>query len=78
MRTVLGTAFNKWFPAEPGADSVVPKQAIVLAFQNLDRLRQTWETMEKAQEITTEAAGSFAKVEGEAKRRRAELMDEAM
>ena len=78
MRTVLGSSFNKWFPTEPAAESIVPRQALRLAYQSLDRLRQTWETMEKAGEISAAAAGSFAKIEGESKKRRAELLDIVM
>ena len=78
LRTILGSAFRKWFPEEPGAESVIPKQALLLALQSLDRLRQTWQSMESSQEISRAAAGSFAQVEGEAKKRRAELMDAVM
>ena len=78
MRTVLGSAFSKWFPEEPAADTVLPKQALLLVYQSLYRLKQTWEGMEKAQEVSTAAAGSFAIILGEAKRKRAELLDVLM
>ena len=78
LKTILGLAFDRWFVGQSGLDTVIPKQARLLSFQSLDRLRQTWESMESAQEIAVSAAGSFATIQGETKKRRAELLDVVM
>ena len=64
-----------FFPTEPAKDAVVPKQALELVLGSLEKLSLKWESDDQARKTQEAAAGSYAKLEGTAKRRRAEMFD---
>ena len=75
LKTILGSQWKTLFPEEPIPAAFVPKQAALLALASLERLKQHWIDSEKADEIKSAGAASFALLAGEAKKRKAELYD---
>ena len=79
IRTTMGEAtWSLFFPSEPAAETVLPKQALELVLTSLEKLSLQWETEEQAKKTQETAAGSFAKWAGCAKKRRAEIFDAPM
>ena len=75
LKTMLGSQWKTLFPEEPVHAAFIPKQAALLALSSLERLKQHWIDSEKADEIKSAGASSFALLAGEAKKRKAELYD---
>lgn len=79
IRTALGTAWDKWFACgDPSEQSVIPRQALQLVLASLEKLCLVWESEESAKATQAAAAGSYALMAGDAKKRRAEVLDKAL
>jgi multidrug efflux pump subunit AcrA (membrane-fusion protein) len=72
MRSTLGESlWPKWFLPNPGETTTVPKQAVLLFYSALEKLKQEWEG---EQATTQAAANSYTEFCGTVKRRRGELL----
>ena len=73
MRRLLGGMWSSWFKSCPVAEAgtIVPRQAALLLFQSLDRMRASYEAGETAQVVMREAAAQNARLAENHKRRRA-------
>jgi hypothetical protein len=78
VKTILGEKWIELFPTEPEGADTMPRQVAQLIFQSLARLGKSWEKANQDQKTKDAAKDSYAAMEGEAKRRRAEIMDAAM
>ena len=78
VRTALGSAWSVWFPNDPAATAVVPKQVLLLVLGSLEKLGDSLEADDAAEETEKAAAGTYAQMAGTTKKRRAEALDEAM
>ena len=79
LRSALGSHWKKWFTAEVGPETTVPKQVAELLFQTLERLKDSWlKQQEVAEKIRDGAAGSFSAFCDAGKKRRAAVLEVEM
>ena len=79
VRTALGSAWTKWFPSDPSSDAVVPRQALTIVLNSLEKLKDDLEAEEAAaKEIEQAAIGTYSLMAGTTKKRRANILDVAM
>ena len=79
VRAALGTKWSAWFAeADPGTSQVVPRQVARLLLQSLEKLKTKWLEHETKEAIAESGNTSYTAMAGEAKKRRALLLDEVM
>ena len=78
VRTALGIAWNKWFPSDPAAHVVVPRQVLLILLGSLEKLKDNLAEQGTSKEIELAAHGSYSKMAGAAKKRRAQVVDATM
>ena len=74
----MGGVWGRWFPTEPAPETLVPRQVALLMHSSLQRLKEHWESVDKATEMRAQTAATYAAMSGAAKKRRAELVDAVM
>ena len=78
VRTALGSNWAKWFPSNPPPDTVVPSQALTVVLNSLERLKDNLAAEEASQETKKAAAGTYSRMAGATKKRRADILDVQM
>ena len=78
VRTALGSKWSMWFSTDPGAHALIPRQVGQLLLQSLEKLKAQWQGDTSREQIAKQGEDSYAAVAGEAKKRRAELLDQEM
>ena len=78
MRTAMGSAWTRWFKDEPAAGTVVPRQVLQLLLASLEKVKLLCEAHEDEKDTETAAAGSYAKMASDTKKRRSKVLEVAM
>ena len=75
VRAAMGSHWNKWFSTEPLGGDYIPTQVLRLTLASMERLRDHWAQQENT---AVQAATSYAVLESEGKKRRAQVLDADM
>ena len=78
LRTAMGSAWGKWFKNEPGSETVIPRQVLLLLLASLEKVKLLCEAREDEQATERAAAGSYARMASTTKKRRSEVLEIGM